>query len=562
MFFSCRVIIGNKNAECLNIGTNGKGSSIEYSLASGYAEFMERLQNQMLLKKNKFATTDFLELLPSDSLFIKKIYDNDLVFDFVIDPDEKRCSVDEMIEYCYDELRLLFHTKSKKDLKYIVADILDFDEIVMIPYYSIESKKIKYLPIDLVLIATGSNGMCAGNSSKEALLQGFCEIFERYAVSKIYYGNLTPPTILHTEFIDKPVYEKLQYLKNNSNYEIIIKDCSLGLGLPVIGVIIIDKERQVYNFKLGSDFVIDIALERCLNEIYQGTTEFHGLPFKMYCTGDTIDNMDADKYMFFNFKKIYVNGTGYWPVSIFSDNYSYEYNKFYSSYGSSNEEDFKYCIDIIHNLGYKVFIRDNSYLNFPTYQIIIPGMSQLPGKMQDYGFYNKSMSELYLLRKLHRISKEEAISLVSALEENYHIIKLDNFNLHAYFLYNTNKDLLDLDIELLMFMLFYYIDQPIKANKYLCLFLQDKSTFEYGYFYAIRDYVYYKYEKNIDANIVKNMLANIYGQETSDEVANDLSDANAIFQYHEFPNCFDCENCHVAKDCNYINLLQIEKKCI
>ena len=31
-----------------NIGTNGKGTSEQYCLASGYAEFMERLQNNIL----------------------------------------------------------------------------------------------------------------------------------------------------------------------------------------------------------------------------------------------------------------------------------------------------------------------------------------------------------------------------------------------------------------------------------------------------------------------------------------------------------------------------------
>lgn len=44
-FHSCRISIGNSDISSLNIGSNGKGRSFEYSLASGYAEFMERLQN-------------------------------------------------------------------------------------------------------------------------------------------------------------------------------------------------------------------------------------------------------------------------------------------------------------------------------------------------------------------------------------------------------------------------------------------------------------------------------------------------------------------------------------
>lgn len=40
----------------LDIGTNGKGGSYQYALASGYAEFMERLQNGILFRGYKNAT--------------------------------------------------------------------------------------------------------------------------------------------------------------------------------------------------------------------------------------------------------------------------------------------------------------------------------------------------------------------------------------------------------------------------------------------------------------------------------------------------------------------------
>ena len=44
-FASCRVEV-----EKAAIGTNGKGVSPEFSLASAYAEFMERFQNLLLIQ--------------------------------------------------------------------------------------------------------------------------------------------------------------------------------------------------------------------------------------------------------------------------------------------------------------------------------------------------------------------------------------------------------------------------------------------------------------------------------------------------------------------------------
>ena len=55
-FSSCRVTFGNNGLDKLNIGTNGKGRTFEYSLASGYAEFMERLENHLLLNSKKMLT--------------------------------------------------------------------------------------------------------------------------------------------------------------------------------------------------------------------------------------------------------------------------------------------------------------------------------------------------------------------------------------------------------------------------------------------------------------------------------------------------------------------------
>lgn len=80
-FYSCRVILGNKGLLPLNIGTNGKGRSFEYSLASGYAEFMERLQNQLLLNSKKMLTSktfNVYSVASSDgNVMSKTIYSSD-----------------------------------------------------------------------------------------------------------------------------------------------------------------------------------------------------------------------------------------------------------------------------------------------------------------------------------------------------------------------------------------------------------------------------------------------------------------------------------------------------
>lgn len=47
-------------------------------------------------------------------------------------------------------------------------------------------------------------------------------------------------------FKDSYVYDKLRYLNNEYGYEFIVKDCSMGYDLPVIGLIIIDRKNNLY----------------------------------------------------------------------------------------------------------------------------------------------------------------------------------------------------------------------------------------------------------------------------------------------------------------------------
>ena len=55
-FYSTRVEL----KEIKEIGTNGKGVTKEYALASAYAEFMERLQSNFLLKSSFLNKEDML----------------------------------------------------------------------------------------------------------------------------------------------------------------------------------------------------------------------------------------------------------------------------------------------------------------------------------------------------------------------------------------------------------------------------------------------------------------------------------------------------------------------
>jgi ribosomal protein S12 methylthiotransferase accessory factor len=95
-FHSCRVAVSSDDLYNLNIGSGGKGMSIEYSLASAYAEFMERLQNDFLLSGQQYAVKNFLENNKQSS-YSKRIINENLTLDYIYDNKKKSIPIEQSI---------------------------------------------------------------------------------------------------------------------------------------------------------------------------------------------------------------------------------------------------------------------------------------------------------------------------------------------------------------------------------------------------------------------------------------------------------------------------------
>lgn len=549
-------MLHSNGLEYQQIASNGKGMSYIYSLASAYAEFMERLQNNLLISGTYYASELFLKTLNTQSSYYKKIKEHDLTVDFLFDPNEKYISVEEIVRNHYQFCIGLFpFIKSKDELKEFLHTTLGFETIAIIPFYSVELKKEVYLPYELILIACGSNGMCSGNTQNEALIQGFCEVFERYVGYKIYHENLTPPDIPMEYFKGRPVYDTLLRFTHETNYRLIIKDCSLGIGLPVIGILIMDQENRKYNFNLGASLVPDVALERCLTEIHQN-------PQGIYWNDINLDNYTDNphftaEYIYLNGDKIFTDGTGLWPHSIFNTAFSYNFTDLNYSLNISDKNDLNFIKTKIKELGYSIYIRDVSFLGFNSYYIVIPGMSQFPQNENEYKILGDTILSFIELKNLKSLSNVRLKDISETINSNYINLKINGYRFQNAFFYNSNYDLNDLDLELFLFMLNYKVRNFEKAHFYLKEFLTDKPFAAYKYYYGIRDYLYMLLN-NQNISEIKKSLSHLYSDEI-DEIIEDLSNPDEIFKYHELPSCYECEKCEIENECLLINILKINK---
>lgn len=386
---SCRLRIANEGIAELNIGTNGKGMNLEYTRASAYGEFMERLANNYLIPGYDTNNDGFIYLKKEDAAplikdYCRKVFGgNEVVSDYFIND-------------FYDE-DILF---------------LAFDDVL-------ESRKV-YLPFSLAVYLTGSNGMCAGNSREEAVIQGISEIFERLVHFELVFHKITPPEIPLDYFAGTEVSERLGQL-DKAGYKPRILDLSLGRGFPVIGLILYHGNK--YRVKLGSDPSPITALERCFTEIFQGYDRIDDSLFismeQQESDREEFKGSDTD-FWYKHFNMGINNGSGGFPLNTAAENSApdYEFKGFEHPVSISNEDDLNYYISIIKRNNKKLYISDRSSLGFPVYYILIPTYSENMITDDDGRFFVERTGCAVRksgLQRVHSLNNEELLSLADNL---------------------------------------------------------------------------------------------------------------------------------------------------
>jgi ribosomal protein S12 methylthiotransferase accessory factor len=557
--YTSRVTIDDPVLDPLAIGQNGKGITSRYSLASAYAELLERLQTYVVFHRKSFALRRRIESNSAPSAFEKRLLDSDLLLDFLWDPSEKYLQPEEMADEASVMLRALFPGKSRNEIDDLIRMLVGLEEIVCVPFFDVRRRRLSLLPQDLICImASTTNGICAGNTREEALVHGLCEVMERYATARIYEDAITPPEVPLELFKGTQIWERLEYLRRDCGILSVVKDCSMGEGLPVIGLLLVDQSRSRYTFRIGADPCPAIALERCLTEIYQGDPSIKYTNFDHLARREQSDGLPDIRFRL-NYYMTIRSGTGLWPENIFDRIPSYPFCGFLHNNAMTDREDLCWLVQMLLDRGRELFVRDVSYLGFPVLHVYVPGMSDIH---KLYGIENLSKwsqvdRSVPILLRLKSSTEDEIRPLVEALEYCCNAILPREFYEQNIFLPNTDPDLRFLDIDFLMALLNLRLREDWKAvahiNRYLTRCASENRD-DYIYYFAVRDYLTLGL-KGIALDGVRDQLTLWYGPSMATEVCEDLADRSAILQHHRLPNCFDCDKCEVSTTCVYLSMV-------
>lgn len=437
------------------------------------------------------------------------------------------------------------------------------DGLIAAPFFNINTKKIVYLPYNFVFSITGSNGMASGNTIAEATFQAMCEIYERYAASQVYNENLTPPTISKDYLSKFPEEYNIINEIEKFGFEVLVKDFSLNKKIPVLGLLILDKNEHKYLLNIGSDTNFKIALSRTLTEIYQGLDndsfkkKFLEIPNKKitpyFFNKKNIDEKES------NFKDFVVNGTGYFPPSLFKNDFSYSFDSDIFKPKNSYEEEVKYLFSIAKGLNFSIYIRDVSFLGFPSVYIYVPNISILGKKAINMKFDESSFATDEIEKLLYPfedlINDKNKIKKILSVLENMGALnqRNENTSVKGLFRLEFRKDSIWSEIKINFFLvLLYFLNNDYKnAIKFLDRYIIQNNLSDDKYFKYVL-----KYFQLLKSNEPVNEIPN--------DIKIDFITPATLFKNIGYPKCPNCTLCDLRNDCltriNIENVIRINNK--
>ena len=253
--------------------------------------------------------------------------------------------------------------------------------------------------------------MSAGNTANEARVQSLSEVFERYVKNKIIAEGICLPEVPQAVIDRFPkIKEAIEKLEAHG-YHLRVADASLGGRYPVMSVTLINPKDGSVFASFGAHPCFEVALERTVTELLQG----RGL--------DQLDegfqppsfNLDevADHH---NLETHFIDSSGLIAYDFFKNTPDFEFVDW--NHDSATGDEFKFLKDIIHDMGFDIYIADYQHLNVYTCRILVPGMSDIY-PADDLIWSNNNEGALFRreLLSLKKLGKEEWGDILQRLEE-------------------------------------------------------------------------------------------------------------------------------------------------
>jgi len=351
----------NLRATDIDFSVNGKGPTELIAIVSAYAEFIERFSAFAESWHETMGGLNLLRQSTEQRELFGKIFDHSYLKDV-------RTGRQKAFENPVD-IKFLMQNSGFSDRQIELIKEKSVFTRTWVPAKAIfENDKEYYVPVHLVKLINGTNGLSTGVTLTEAIMHGVFEVLERYVTLEFLRRRQNIPTIDPTTINDEKIQASLEYFKEN-DIEVILKDFSLNLKIPAIGILTFNKKlnpnHRAYNtLKVGVATTGKNAIVRALTERLQGTS----FAEERLLGESTEEEKDYALKELLNYGRLSIN----------LDNYrNGDVTPFKDWYYRNTKDVFILIKKIIKKLNTKLFIINYTHklLKIPVVQIIIPTIS-------------------------------------------------------------------------------------------------------------------------------------------------------------------------------------------
>ena len=372
-----------------HIYSNGKGIISNASIASAYGEYIERLQT------NNFFI-DFY--LPN-----RKYYPDEVAFDFDGD-------------YLNKKLKKIYNPNDELSDYDLVDYNSDYeDKVVALPFIRQSNNETTYIPINILSNLYVSNGLATGNTPNEAKVQALSEIFERYAKIEIIKKGYALP-VFPEDILNK--FEKVSAdvkALRDLGFIIEVLDASLGGKFPVTAISLINPKNSTLFVSFGAHPILEVSLERTMTELMQGRD---------------LDNLDAFEIPTFdmsivsdsfNIESHFIDSNGKLGFAFLNSNKTFKYAP-WKYEGNGSDDEYTYLLDILKSMDKDMYLREYSYLDFYSCQMIVPEVSEVY-PIEDLTYNNKNSGKIIrdMILNYKNYDAEEILDAFETLDNSLNI---------------------------------------------------------------------------------------------------------------------------------------------
>lgn len=350
------VHIRDKN--CPALFTNGKGASRKATLASALGEFFERLET------NYFFSDFYLEESLVNHQGADSWDENGLYF-----PEEKSFPLADFRQCLTPDLWKIYDPEEEM----MAEDLLSLNDasqkIRCLPLISASTGEAVYFPMNLFSNLYASNGLSAGNTPKEALVQGLSEVFERWVKRKILTENLCLPEVPEAVVQRYPIVVKARKALQEQGIEVSIRDSSLGGHFPVMNVTLFEQKTGRCFASFGAHPIFEVALERTLTESLQGRSlaMLDGFQLPVFDEALVADDENIENH--------FIDSSGLIHAHFISHQYDFEFNDW--DFEGDTQAQYDYLVKKVHEQGTEVYFAHYEHFGINACRIIVPTMSEV-----------------------------------------------------------------------------------------------------------------------------------------------------------------------------------------